>query len=351
MGNRRFDMHEYRQIIVRLRQGDGVRKITREGLASRKKVREIKRLALSRDWLNPETPLPDDSQIAACLGKESDKKAAAASSSKLAPFIELVDKWCQQGIQATTIHAALVRQHGFTGSYDTVVRHARQLKKTLPEVTTILDFKPGEAAQVDFGQGPTIGDPVTGEQIKTWFFVMVLAWSRHQYAEIVLRQDVSTWLGCHRRALEWFGGVPGRIIIDNPKCAITRACYHDPLVQRAYAEFASGYGFVISACPPRDPKKKGRCEAGVKYVKKNFMPLRTFRHPADGNQQLHRWVMETAGERIHGTTREKPLVLFETERLLLKCLPDRPPECATWVKAKLHGDCHIMLKKCRYSAP
>lgn len=61
--------------------------------------------------------------------------------------------------------------------------------------------------------------------------------------------------------------------------------------------------------------------------------------------------METAGNRIHGTTREKPLVLFETERLLLKPLPANPPECATWVKVTLHGDCHVMFLKCHYSAP
>ena len=85
---------------------------------------------------------------------------------------------------------------------------------------------------------------------------MTLAWSRHAYAEVVTDQKVATWLGCHRRAFEWFNGVPGRLTIDNPKCAITRACYHDPQVQRAYAECAEGYGFKIEPCPVRDPKKK-----------------------------------------------------------------------------------------------
>ena len=82
------------------------------------------------------------------------------------------------------------------------------------------------------------------------------AWSRHAYAEVVTDQKVATWLGCHRRAFEWFNGVPRRLTIDNPKCAITRACYHDPQVQRAYAECAEGYGFKIEPCPVRDPKKK-----------------------------------------------------------------------------------------------
>jgi transposase len=67
---------------------------------------------------------------------------------------------------------------------------------------------------------------------------MTLANSRHQYVEFVWDQTVATWLGCHRRAFEWFAGVPRRVIIDNAKCAITRACAQDPTVQRAYAECA-----------------------------------------------------------------------------------------------------------------
>ena len=97
-------------------------------------------------------------------------------------------------------------------------------------------------------------------------------WSRHQYAEFVRDQTVATWLSCHRRAFESFSGVPGRIIIDNAKCAITKACYYEPDVQRAYGECAEGYGFRIDACPPRDPlvaafavmlQKKGIVESGV----------------------------------------------------------------------------------------
>ena len=56
---------------------------------------------------------------------------------------------------------------------------------------------------------------------------MTLAWSRHAYAEVVTDQKVATWLGCHRRAFEWFNGVPARLTIDNPKCAITYAIGDD----------------------------------------------------------------------------------------------------------------------------
>ena len=86
-----------------------------------------------------------------------------------------------------------------------------------PDATVPLVFSPGEAAQVDFGTGPVLLDPAVGEPRRTWCFVMTLAWSRHQYVEFVWDQTVATWLGCHRRAFEWFGAVPARLIIDNPK--------------------------------------------------------------------------------------------------------------------------------------
>ena len=58
--------------------------------------------------------------------------------------------------------------------------------------------------------------------------------------------------------------MPECVIIHNAKCAIVRACGHDPLVQRAYAECAEGYGFKVDACPPHDQQKKGIVESGVK---------------------------------------------------------------------------------------
>jgi len=173
-----------------------------------------------------------------------------------------------------------------------------------------------------------------------------------QYVELVRDQKIPTWLGCHHRAFTFFGGIPERTVIDNPKAAITRACYRDPAVQRSYADFAEGYGFLISPCPPREPKKKGIVESGVKYVKRNFLPLKTFRSLADANQQALHWIREIASVRIHGTTKQQPIKLFnETERHLLKPLPDRPPELSSWAKVKLHGNCHVQFEKCFYSAP
>lgn len=342
-------MFEYRQVLTRMRLGDTDRAVARAGLMGRRKAGALRRVAEAAGWLDPAVPLPDDATLSRGLGR----RVVKASSVSLAePFREQITRWRNQGIQGTTIHAALMRRHGFRGSYSSVRRFLQGVEAAHPRVTTVLEFDPGQAAQVDFGKGPDIVDTATGEVVSTWVFVMTLAWSRHAYAEVVADQKVATWLGCHRRAFEWFGGVMSRVIIDNPKCAITRACYHDPEVQRAYAECAEGYGFKIDPCPPRDPKKKGRVESGVKYIKRAFLPLRDFRDLPDANRQLWTWLLAEAGNRIHGTTHERPLNRFaETEREFLRPLPARPPELAVWKKVKLHPDCHVQFEKTYYSAP
>jgi len=342
-------MFEYRQVLTRMRLGDTDRAIARAGLMGRRKACALRRVAEAAGWLDPAKPLPDDATLSQALGR----RVVKASSVSLAePFRDLITRWWNEGVQGTTIHAALVRRHRFAGSYSSVRRFLQGLEATRPRATTVLAFDPGEAAQVDFGKGPDLVDTETGEVVSTWFFLMTLAWSRHAYAEMVTDQKVATWLGCHRRAFEWFGGVVSRVIIDNPKCAITRACYHDPDVQRAYAELAEGYGFKIDPCPPRDPKKKGRVESGVKYIKRGFLPLREFRDLPDANAQLQFWLMADAGNRIHGSTYERPLNRFaDTERDFLQPLPPRPPELAVWKKVKLHPDCHVQFEKTYYSAP
>ncbi len=145
--------------------------------------------------------------------------------------------------------------------------------------------------------------------------------------------------------------MPERVIVDNAKCAITRACQHDPQTQRSYADCAEGYGFRIDACPPHDPQKKGIVESGVKYLKGNFLPLKSFRDLVDLNAQAKAWVMDEAGLRRHGTTGEVPLARFELERALLRPLPAIAPDLGVWSQATVHRDCHVQFERAFYSVP
>ncbi|MDP1159602.1 IS21 family transposase, partial [Klebsiella variicola] len=85
--------------------------------------------------------------------------------------------------QGSAIHAALKREHAFTGSYSAVRRMLAGMRASVPpEATVRLSFAPADAAQVDFGAGPKLRHP-DGELRRTWAFVMTLCHSRHQYVE------------------------------------------------------------------------------------------------------------------------------------------------------------------------
>ena len=253
MARRRFEMFQYRQALVRMRQGDSDRQIAASRIMGRRTAARLRELGIQHHWLDPDGAMPEDAQIATALGQP---KRANTTVSSLATQRERIQAWAQQGVSGVAIFAALQREHAWTGSYSAVRRILADIRSDKPPDTTCrLDFEPGDAAQVDFGAGPMLMHP-EGKVRRTWAFVMTLCFSRHQYVEFVWDQTVATWLGCHRRAFEWFAAVPKRVIIDNAKCAIIKACAHDPTVQRAYAECAEGYAFKIDPCPPYDPQKK-----------------------------------------------------------------------------------------------
>ena len=356
MANRRIEVHQYREVLYRIRQGETLRSIDRAKLMSRRKSKLLVEMVQPLGWLDPSVELPDNATIAKALRehREQAQVGPVGRRTSLGPEHQaLIQQWVEHGVNAVVIHKNLQKDHGVNCHYSSIRRLVRKIKQSTPQIkpTVKLDFEYGEAAQVDFGAGPFLPDPVTGKPKRVWFFVMTLCASRHQYLEFVWDQTVATWLRCHQRAFEFFGGWPARLIIDNPKCAMIRAVRDDPEVQRSYAELAQDYGFLIDACAPADPRKKGRVESGVKYVKNNFLPTRQFRDLADVNAQALDWVMNIAGQRTHGSTFAKPLELFQTERTHLKPLPPRRPDVFWYAKAKVHNDCHVQFQRCFYSAP
>jgi len=184
-------MFQYRQVLVRLRAGDTVREIARSGLMGRDKLGALRAAAQQHGWLDANADVPDDEAIVSALGQA---QRASSTVSGVEPHREIVKRWFDAGVQGRAIHAALKREHAFSGSYCAVIRMLHQLRgEQLPEVTVRLTFAPAEAAQVDFGAGPVLVHP-DGKPRRTWAFVMTLAHSRHQYVEFVWDQSSATWL-------------------------------------------------------------------------------------------------------------------------------------------------------------
>ena len=273
--------------------------------------------------------------------------------SRAAKWDKTIRAWHEKGLSPRLIYRKLLDEAGFDLSESAVYRYVEKIDPPTIDVTVRVETPPGEEGQVDFGQAGQLWDPRTQKMRTAWIFAMVLSWSRHMYVEFVFDQKVETWLECHRRAFEFFGGVPARLKIDNLKAGIIKACFDDPQVQRAYAECAVHYDFRIDPCRPRTPQHKGKVERGaISYVKGSFVPLLPEGcTQAKANQMVREWLMTTAGEREHGTTRVAPLVRFDEEKPLLHLLPTTPFEAASWKMTKLGRDCHVTFEKSYYSAP
>lgn len=246
----------------------------------------------------------------------------------------------------------VLRDKGFSGSYSSLQRYISKCNNLGERPVFRIETKPGEIAQVDFGSIGKLYDELAGTMAKAYVFVMVLGYSRDAYYEIVRSQDIQTWCSCHVHAFEHFSGVPHIVIPDNLKSAIIKAAYIDPTANRSYADCAKHFGFQIDPCLPGTPEHKGKVESGVKYVKRNFMPLREFKNFQDANTQLQQWNEQTARIRIHGTTRQKPQELFEKhEKSALRALPIERFEISVWKTLKVYRDIHIQCDKAYYSVP
>jgi transposase len=349
MPGRRIKTVDVREILRHLRKGQTNRAVERAIGINRKTVARYRAWATEQGLLTGD--LPSLRELQQLLDQTMPSSTPPQNESSVEPYREIVVKLRRQGVEIAAIRERL-KERGYTGSYSAVYRFVRNLEPLQPEVTVRVETKPGEEVQVDFGYAGRMVDTETGELRKTWAFVMTLSWSRHQYVEFVFDQKVGTWLRLHRNAFSFFGGAPERVVVDNLKAAIIRACWHEPEAQHAYRECAEHYGFLISPCLPRTPRHKGKVEqGGVHYVKRNFLGGREPTTITQANRDVRRWVHTTAGQRIHGTTKERPLVRFETEQATLRPLPPHPYDLAIWKQVKLHRDCHIVFEKAYYSAP
>ncbi len=345
----RLHVNHIRDIIYRLRQGQSERKIARDLKLSRLTVSKYRGLAEQESYLGAELGLPSNKELLAALGPA---KAPPRTASSVAPFKEVVERLLDEGVEKTAILARLREDHGYTGTYSSICRFVAQIRPPQIEPIVRVHTATGEEAQVDFGTVGRLVDPKTGTARLAYAFIMTLSFSRHQYAELVFDQKISTWIACHRHAFESFGGIPRKVVLDNLKAGVLVASLHDPVLGEAYRRMAQHYGFLVSPTRPRTPEHKGKIESGVHYLQRNFMAGQQFANIDVANHRLQIWVREVAGVRRHGTTGQPPLALFNsTEKATLNPLPEYSFSLCEIRLAKLHPDCHVVIEGSFYSAP
>ena len=243
-----------------------------------------------------------------------------------------------------------IKIQGYGGGYSILKEFVQQVRPVRKPAFLMLEFGPGECAQADWGTFGSI--PVGSTRRRLSFFVMVLCYSRLMYVEFTLGEAMDQFLGCHRRALEFFGGVPSKIMIDNLKTGVLE----HPLGEAArfnprYLDFAAHYGFAPVACQVKKANEKGRVENGVGYVKKNFLEGLNPHAFEAVNPAARQWLDTVANVRVHGETRVKPLERFASEKTSLKPLPPVGYDCALIRPISANSCCRITFQANRYTVP
>jgi transposase len=349
------------QELVRLhRMGTGAREVARMLQVSPNTEREYRR-ALAKEGLleGDAADVPSLEALRAAVERHLPAIAPPQMVSTAAAVRDRIVELAQRGLKPQAIYDRLrLEDPSFTASFWAVRgawRKWRQERGVCAEEVAIpVETAPGEIAQVDFGYIGTLYDAASGVLRKAWVFVMVLAFSRRMVVRIVFDQKIETWLRVHVEAFAELGGVPATIVPDNLKAAVIRAAFGvdgAAALNRSYRELARHYGFKIDPAPVYAPKKKGKVESAVKYVKGNFCAGREAHDADDTQRELQRWVDEIANVRVHGTTHRRPIDRFADEQAALLPLPDRRYELATWHEATVHQDSHVAFDKRLYSVP
>jgi len=216
------------------------------------------------------------------------------------------------------------------------------------------EHRGGEKLFIDYSDGLSIVDRLTGELVLTQLFVAVWGASNYTYAEATLSQTLADWIGSHARAFEYFGCVPRVLVPDNLRSGVTKASRYEPDLNPTYAEMAEHYGCAVLPARPRKPRDKAKVEAGVLIAQRWILAVlrhRTFYSLAEINAAI-RECLEHFNTRPLRKAKKSRRELFETmDHPNALSLPARSYEYAEWYKAKVHLDYHIEVDHHYYSVP
>ncbi|WP_327101542.1 hypothetical protein OIE68_00505 [Nocardia vinacea] len=257
-----------------------------------------------------------------------------------------------QGLTLTKVHILLGRR-GVVVSYRTLHRYAATELGFGKRRTTVrvADCEPGEEVQIDFGRLGFLTD-IEGWRRVVKGLIFTAVYSRHMFVYPTYRETLGDVIAGFEAAWVFFDGVFAAVIPDNLKAIVDQANATDPRLNDSFREYAESRGFVVDPARVRSPQDKPRVERCVPYARSNFFAGERFRDLEDCRIRAERWCRETAGMRIHGTTRLRPAEVFAAEEApKLKPVPEGAFDIPTWAHPKVAPDRHVQLNRALYSFP
>ena len=274
------------------------------------------------------------------------------TSSASEPYRELIELALSRGRNAVAIWQDLVDGHGFTAGYQSVKRFVNKLRGSpTPEARVVIETAPGEEAQVDYGSGPMVRDPGTGQYRRTRLFVLTLGHSRKSVRLLVFRSSTRVWAELHEKAFRRLGGVTRVVVLDNLREGVVAPDIYDPTLNPLYRDVLKHYGAVGLPCRVQDPDRKGKVESGVGHAQKTPLKGLRFEGLEEAQAYLDRWEERWADTRIHGTTKRQVAAMFAEERPSLLPLPVEPFRYYQYGERTVHLDGCVEVEAAYYGAP
>lgn len=245
----------------------------------------------------------------------------------------------------------LLKDEGTPLGLSTVYRVLAAVRTTIPvELQVRFEGVAGEFAQFDFGE---VGVRRTdGSRRSVHFAAYRLKYSRWIHVVIVPTERVEPLIRSLLESFALSGGVPLRVVFDNPKTVVLRHEEGRPVWNPVLAPVAIDYGFTIELCTPRQPQQKGAVENLVGFVKRAFFRARRFTDlTTDLPQQLGDWLVEVNTTRPNRATKEIPAVRLAAEQTRMKPLAVSPNEYALSVTVTVGPTAMVTHQGIRYAMP
>jgi transposase len=275
---------------------------------------------------------------------------------KLDPFLPIIHEILQadkkQSIKqrhtSKKIFERLRDEHGYTGGKTVVQDEVRRWRRRKTEVFMPLAHPPGWA-QLDFGEAKAV---YRGREIKVMFCVMVLPHSDAFFCQVFPRECTETFQEGHRRAFEFFGGVPKRISYDNSKIAVRKiVCRRGETPTREFLRLQSHYLFEHHFCQIYRPNEKGNVEGMIGFARRNFMvPIPEFDDFETFNRRLADDCRKDMERKLWGQTEPK-IQLLEIDRQAMLPLAKRPFESRRIEMPKCNSLSLVRFDRNDYSIP
>ena len=297
------------------------------------------------------TDLGAESAVSVTTSPEP-QPARSPSASSCAPHRDVIELGLSRGRNAMAIWQELVDTYGFAAGYQSVRRFVHKLHPSSSlEACAIIETAPGEEAQVDYGTGPMVRDPLSGKYRRTRLFVLTLGYSRKSVRLLVFRSSSQIWAELHEKAFRRLTGVTRVVVLDNLREGVLTPDIYDPTLNPLYRDVLRHYGAVPLPCRVADPDRKGKVESGVGHAQKTPLKGLRFESLEEAQTYLDHWESRWADTRIHGTTKRQVAVMFAEERPALLPLPVEPFRYYQYGERTVHLDGCVEVEAAYYGAP